>query len=151
MTQSLTKIYLHVVFSTKHRIPFLKNKDVRCKLHGYMADVFNQYESQPIIVGGVDDHIHALIRLGKNQTIPKVVGEVKRKSSRWIKEFFEGYDNFQWQGGYAAFSVGYKELDIIIRYIDTQETHHDKRYFKEELIELLIENAIEYDERYLWD
>ena len=81
----------------------------------------------------------------------KIVGEVKRNSSKWIKTKGAGYREFSWQGGYGAFSVSKSSVDSVIIYINSQKEHHRKYDFMEEMIGLMKKHGIEYDERYLWD
>src|SRR5262245_11854033 len=104
MSQSLAKISVHLVFSTASRVPLL-DAEVRPKLFAYLAGVFKKWESPAMIVGGVNDHVHVLFQLSKNYSLAKVVEEVKKGSSKWIKTHGKVFANFHWQKGYGAFSV----------------------------------------------
>jgi REP element-mobilizing transposase RayT len=107
MAQSLTRIYIHVVFSTKNRESFLANENIRNEMHAYLAAIMKQYNSPAIIIGGTADHIHILCTLSRTHTLAKLIGEAKRNSSKWIKTKGNEYANFQWQNGYGAFSVSF--------------------------------------------
>src|ERR1035437_735853 len=104
MGQSLSQLYVHLTFGTKNRFPFIQ-KECESQLHAYMAGTFKVYESPAIIINSVPDHIHILFRLSKNYSLAKVVEEIKKQSSKWMKEVVRGHENFSWQIGYGAFSV----------------------------------------------
>jgi putative transposase len=124
---------------------------LRDRLFAYQAGIFKQWESPAQIIGGVEDHAHALFALSKNHPLKKVVEEVKKSSSKWMKSD-EGTGNadFQWQGGYAAFSVSQSNVDDVRKYIENQPEHHRKMTFQDELRELFQRHGIEFDERYVW-
>ncbi len=151
MPQSLSKFYTHITFSTKDRFPFLNEKNVRKEMHAYAGGICKTLDSQPIIVGGIADHIHILCLLSKNHALAKVIGELKRVSSIWVKTKGEMLTKFHWQSGYEAFSIGRSEVDVVRAYIENQEEHHKKKTFQEEFRTFLQEYGIEYDERYIWD
>jgi putative transposase len=151
MSHSLTKLYAHITFSTKDRYPYLVGKSIREEMHAYIGGVLKKLDSQPIIVGGVGDHVHILGQMSKNHPISNIIGELKRVSSIWIKTKSPDLFRFHWQNGYGAFSIGRSEVDIVERYIRNQEEHHRKKSFKEEFLGFLHEYEIEYDERYVWD
>lgn len=152
MPQSLVENYIHLVFSTKYRERILTDA-VRPDLHRYMAGIFDDMDSPALAINSVEDHIHILFRLSKNQTIARVVMEVKRGSSRWVKTQDPGLAAFRWQNGYGAFSVSYLGLAPVKRYIARQAAHHraKKKTFQDEYRLLLRHYRIEYDERYVWD
>lgn len=150
MSQSLVKNLLHLVFSTKHRNPLISS-DVRADLYAYQAGVFANWDSPALIIGGVEDHVHALFLLSKNHALAKVVEEVKKASSKWIKTEGNAADDFYWQSGYAAFSVSSSKVDDVRTYIENQEEHHRKISFQVELRRFLKRHDVEYDERYVWD
>ena len=104
MPQSLAQIYLHCVFSTKCRKPFLKNREMRRALHAYVVGILGNLDSPSLAVGGVEDHLHALIRLSRRITVaPDLLQDLKRDSSKWIKSEFKSLHDFHWQNGYGAF------------------------------------------------
>jgi REP element-mobilizing transposase RayT len=123
MSQSLAQIYIHLVFSTKERRPLLVDKDLRVKTHAYLAGILNHQECPAIVVGGVEDHVHALFRLSKSVELSNLIREVKRDSSSWVKQE-GGLKVFQWQAGYGAFSVSPSHVDPLRAYINDQENHH---------------------------
>ena len=151
MPQSLSAVYIHLVFSTKERRPFLRDTGVRAALHAYMGGISKTLECPPLIVGGVDDHVHLLCRFGRTITQAEWVKEVKRISNGWLKEQGPEYSDFEWQGGYADFSASQSNIEQVKQYIAGQEEHHCKVNFQDELRALLRRHEIEFDERYVWD
>ena len=150
MPQSLSAVYIHLVFSTKHRQPFLREKSLREDLHAFLGGTSKTLECPPLIVGGVEDHVHLLARFGRTITQAEWVKELKRVSNLWLKEE-GGVADFEWQAGYSDFSVSRSNLEQVKRYIANQEKHHRKRSFQDEVRELLTKHQIEWDERYIWD
>jgi REP element-mobilizing transposase RayT len=148
MPQSLSAIYVHAVFSTKGRYPFLADPVFRDQMHSYLGGVNNQLKCASIRVGGMEDHVHTLVRLGRGICVSDWIKELKRVSSHFAKDFSR---DFAWQSGYGAFSVDPSNLEQIIAYIRNQEEHHHRESFKDEFLRLLQEHSIEWDERYLWD
>src|SRR5436189_3005829 len=110
MGQSLVKNLVHLVYSTKHRSLWLP-KDVRPRLFAYQAGIFRELESPALVIGGIDDHVHALFSLSKKFALMKVVEAVKSGSSKWMKSEGIGNREFHWQAGYAAFSVSQSNLN----------------------------------------
>jgi REP element-mobilizing transposase RayT len=151
MAQSLARLWTHLIFSTKNRFPFLTDKKIRSDMHAYLATVLRQLDCETLIVGGVEDHIHALFSLSRNFSIANVVKEVKRPSSNWIKDLSPMLRKFYWQAGYGAFSVSQSNLEEVIRYIENQEEHHRRVTFQDEYRAFLNAYGIDYDERYVWD
>ena len=151
MPQSLSVVYVHLVFSTKDRCPFLRDEHVRARLHAYLGEVSKRLDCPPMLVGGVEDHVHILARFGRTITQAEWVKEVKRVSNQWLKQQSPAYAGFEWQGGYADFSVSYSDLEEVKEYIDRQEEHHRKMTLQEELRTLLRKHEVEWDERYVWD
>jgi len=109
MPQSLSKIWTHLIFSTKDRYPFLIKNEVRINMHAYLASILKSHNCPTLIVGGVADHIHALFVLSKNESIANTVYELKRSSSKWAKT--QGVPKFHWQRGYGAFSVSESHVE----------------------------------------
>src|SRR6266536_6152273 len=151
MSQSLSKMWSHLIFSTKERYPFVSDKTIRAELHAYMAATLRKQDCPTLLVGGAVDHVHALFVLSKNCSIAQIVYEVKRSSSKWIKTQGPGYKKFYWQSGYGAFSVSQSHVEQVRRYIAGQERHHRKVTFQDEFREFLRRYEIDYDERYVWD
>ena len=151
MAQSLARLWTHLIFSTKNRFPFLSDKSIRADMDGYLATMLRKHDCETLIVGGVEDHVHALFALSRNYSIATIVKEIKRTSSSWIKEVSPRQAKFHWQNGYGAFSVSQSDLGRVISYIETQEEHHQRVTFKDEFRAFLKKYEIEYDERYVWD
>jgi REP element-mobilizing transposase RayT len=124
MPQSLAQVYLHIVFSTKNRFPYLKEKALRDRLHTYTAGICKNLDSPAPTVTGVEDHVHLLCRLSKNLAVSDCLQELKRDSSKWVKIEAPALGDFHWQNGYGAFSVNPAHVDSLKRYIADQETHH---------------------------
>ncbi len=150
MSQSLVKNLLHLVYSTKHRELWIP-KEHQEALWAYQAGIFKAMESPALIIDGVEDHVHALFALSKNHALAKVVEEVKKGSSKWMKSDGPRLGQFSWQAGYAAFSVSQSSVEAVSRYIGDQEQHHRKMTFQDELRALFKRHGIEFDERYVWD
>lgn len=151
MPQSLAKILIHSVFSTKDRQPFLRDQTLRIETHCYLGGILSNLDCQPIIVGGVEDHVHMLFALARTRDIAEVVKEVKRGSSLWIKERCAGLSMFHWQNGYGAFSIGFSQIPDAKQYIAAQEEHHRRISFQDEYRAFLHRYEIEYDEQFVWD
>jgi putative transposase len=150
MAQSLSKLLTHLIFSTKNREPLIKD-DVRDELHRYIAAVLIDLDSPAILINSVEDHVHILFSVSKNYSISKIVEEIKKASSKWIKGKGVSYAGFYWQGGYGAFSVSQSNVPEVQQYIASQREHHRRKTFQEEFREFLKRYEIEYDERYVWD
>ena len=151
MALSLAKILLHTVFSTKDRRPFLRDKALRYDLHRYLGGIIAQLGCQPIIAGGIEDHVHLLCALSRTCVVADMVKELKRGSSVWLKTQSQALSDFAWQNGYGIFSIGFSQIDAARTYIATQEEHHRKISFQDEFRQLLQRYEIEFDERYVWD
>ena len=151
MPQSLSAFYLHLLFSTKERRPWLRAAGLRASLHGYCGEVSKRLDCAPILVGGVEDHVHILARLGRTISQADWVKELKRVSNQWLKEQAAELAEFQWQAGYGIFSVSQSNLDQVRAYVADQEQHHHKMTFQDELRALLRKHDMEWDERYVWD
>lgn len=149
MGQSLSKLYVHLVFHTKNSLIPIKKEDYN-HLYAYIGSIIKDNESIPILINGTEDHVHVLCVMSKNIAIAKLTEEIKRHSSRWFKTRNQYYKQFSWQGGYAGFSVSQSLHDKTKEYIKHQEEHHKKMTFKEELITFLKEYGVDYDERYLF-
>ncbi len=151
MAQSLAKILVHTVFSTKDRRPFLRDRAPREELHRCVGGILTDLDCQPSIVGGVDDHVHLLSALSRTVEAAVMVKEVKRRSSRWLKTKGIEFQDFAWQGGYGVFSIGFSQIEPVRAYIAGQEEHHRNISFQDEFRRLLNRYKIEFDERYVWE
>ncbi|PKQ67780.1 transposase [Labilibaculum manganireducens] len=150
MSQSLSQIYVHIVFHIKNTSVDIRQCDKE-HLYAYMGSVINSNQSIPILINGTENHVHILCVLSKNIAVAKLVENIKRHSSRWIKTLDDYYLDFAWQGGYGAFSVSPSVHDRTVKYIANQEEHHKTQTFKDEHIRFLKMYNVEYDERYLWN
>ena len=150
MSQSLVKNLVHLVYSTKNRVPLI-SAEHRDGLFAYQAGIFQQWDSSAIAINGMEDHVHALFVLSKNHPLKKLVEEVKKGSSKWMKSDIPGLPQFNWQAGYAAFSVSQSSVADVQRYIERQQEHHRKITFQDELRTLFKRYEMEFDERYVWD
>ena len=148
MPQSLARVLVHLVFSTKNREPLIA-RDTRPALHAYLGGILDTLGCSPLRVGGTADHVHALFSLSRTRTIAEAVEEAKKASSKWMKQ--QAAADFWWQAGYGAFSIGQSQIAAVSRYIDRQEEHHRVYSFQEELRDLLKRYQVAYDERYVWD
>ena len=148
MAQSLCKIYLHIIFHTKTTSPTVETEHLE-RLHSYIGKLVNITSCQVLCVGGTENHVHALLMFSRTETVAHVVEEMKRNSSRWIKTLSPQYEQFAWQGGYAAFSVSQSQVETVLEYIKNQMEHHKKQTFQDEYLEFLRLHKIEFDERYV--
>ena len=150
MPQSLSYLLIHVVFSTKDRLPVL-DSSLSPALHAYLATVARNAECECYCVGGVADHVHLAIRLSRTITVAQLVEGLKTSSSKWLKTQSPELTTFAWQRGYCAFSVGPADLNALRDYIGKQDEHHRTRTFQEEYRLFLKQYGVEFDERYIWD
>ena len=151
MPQSLSNVLVHVVFSTKDRLPFLEAFPLRGAMHRYLASVSAQLGCPTVAVGGVADHVHLLARLARTTALAEWIKELKRVSSLWVKDTEWAMEEFHWQAGYGAFSVSQSESGRVARYIAQQHNHHRRVTFQSEFRTLLTRHALDFDERYVWD
>ncbi len=148
MSQSLSKVYVHLVFSTKHR-QHLIQEEVRAELQAYMVATFSKLNSYVEAIYANSDHVHALCTLPRILSIASLVSKVKSSSSKWMKG--KGVSDFFWQDGYGIFSVSASKVETVKKYILHQKQHHQKTCFQDELREFLERYNVEFDERYVWD
>lgn len=149
MPQSLSQIYIHLVFSTKDREPWIQ-PTVQPRLHAYLAGTLNAIDCPALVVGGMPDHVHLLFRLSRKSALSDVVKDAKVESSKWMKDE-GGASEFAWQAGYGAFSVSASQLETVTHYIQHQAEHHATRTFQEEFRRMLELYQIDYNEAYVWD
>ena len=150
MAQSLAKIYIHLIFSTKERERTLLD-EIRPELHAYMGGTLKGLGCSPIEINTEPDHAHVLFLLSRTEALSNVVGHLKKSSNDWLREQDPQLAQFFWQAGFGAFSVSQSQIADVRAYIRNQREHHRVRSFQEELRALLKAYEIEYDERYLWD
>ena len=150
MPQSLSKVNLHIIFSTKDREPWL-DSNVRTRVHAYLATICRDLGAELVHVGGVSDHVQILTTLPRTLSQAQLIKQIKKTSSKWIKTVDTRYRGFTWQRGYGAFSVSPSQLESVLHYINKQQEHHRMRTFQEEYRELLRKHGVDFDERYVWD
>ena len=149
MSQSLSKLYVHIIFHIKYSSISIE-KEIENELYAYQASIIKDNDSTPILINGEKEHVHILCIISKNISLADLVEEIKKHSSRWIKTRNIKYKRFGWQGGYSGFSVSQSLLEKTKKYIKDQKEHHKKKSYKEELIEFLKMYNVDYDPRYLW-
>ena len=149
MAQTLVSLLVHVIFSTKNREPFISPR-LEPELFAYIGGILKNQNSRLLDAGGTADHVHLLISQSKNVSLSSLMKDLKKDSSFWIKTKGRQFDNFHWQDGYGAFSIGHSQIAALKKYISQQKEHHRKRTFQEELMAFFDEYGMEYDVRYLW-
>jgi len=150
MPQSLARLHIHLVFSTKNRLPVITDA-VRDSLHGYMATVLQNLGCPAVLINSVEDHAHVLFDLARTVSISQAVEDVKKSSSKWIKTQGPEFAAFAWQAGYGAFAVSESNVETVRHYIACQREHHRKKSFQEEYRTFLLRHNLTFDERYVWD
>lgn len=150
MPQSFASLHCHLVFSTKHRQPFISDA-IRPHLFKYLGGIAGNHSAPLIAAGGVRDHVHLLVSLPRTASIADLLRAMKANSSRWIHEEYPNLADFRWPEGYGAFAVSYSNLDAVKVYLASQLEHHRKQSFQDEFRLLLTRHDLEWDERYVWD
>ena len=152
MSQSLARVLVHIVYSTKGRRPWLKDEGIRQQLYAYKATILrDNVDSPALIIGGVADHIHALCLLSRKFAIKDVIEEAKTETTKWLKKQGRQYADFHWQLGYGIFSVSESNVEQVRTYIANQAEHHKKMSFQDEFRAICRRHGIVLDERYAWD
>jgi len=149
MSQTLTKLLVHVVFSTKHRAPLI-TAGVTDELHKYLCGISRNHESPALAVGGMPDHVHLLISQSNNIAVAPLLQNLKKDSSKWIKTKGADFADFAWQEGYGAFTIGESQIPALTRYIDNQANHHPTLSFQDEFRAILKKYNVPFDEQYIW-
>jgi REP element-mobilizing transposase RayT len=149
MANTFSQIYFHIVFSTKNRENLL-HTDIETRVWAYIGGIARKHKMTALQVGGIDNHIHALVGVPTTASASQVAKYLKGDSSHWIHGEFPGLRSFAWQDGYGVFSVSKSLIPTVVDYIKRQREHHKRQTFEEEFVELLKLHEIDYDERYLW-
>jgi REP element-mobilizing transposase RayT len=149
MSQSLSKLYVHIIFHVKNNNVLIR-EDEEKELYSYIGGIIKANEAIPIKINGTENHLHILTTMSKNLSLAKFVEEIKRNSSRWIKSKGEHYRFFAWQGGYAGYSVSQSKVDVVGKYIENQKRHHKSETFQDEYVKFLTEYNVDFDKKYLW-
>ena len=149
MSQSLSKIYIHLIFSTKNREAWITS-NTRQPLHNYMAGILNNIGSKAYEINGTADHVHVLCLHPRTITVADLLRNLKSDSTKWYKSQTQ-QSAFAWQAGYGAFSVSHSDVGKVRHYIQNQEEHHRTKTFQDEYRLFLQKYQINYDEQYVWD
>ncbi|MFN0075277.1 MAG: IS200/IS605 family transposase [Prosthecobacter sp.] len=150
MAQSLAKIYIHLIFSTKNRERTIPDH-LRPALHSYMGGILRDLGCAAIEINTEPDHAHVLFLLVRTAALSDVVGNLKKGVTNWLHEQDQSLRGFYWQNGYGAFSVSQSAVAEVRRYIQGQHEHHQKLTFQDEFRAFLKRYEVEFDERYVWD
>jgi len=149
MPQSFASLHCHIVFSTKHRRPQISDA-LQPRLFQYIGGILKNHSSRLVAAGGIPDHVHLLVSLGRSISIADAVRIVKTNSSSWIHDEL-CQPEFAWQNGYGAFAVSYSNIGNVQQYLANQTEHHRAQSFQDEFREILKRHGLEWDERYIWD
>lgn len=147
MPSTHTNLHYHIVFSTKERLPLIKD-EWRGRLHSYLGGIVKNLEGIPLAIGGINNHVHLLVGLKSSHRLDYFVRDLKADSSKWIHT--EVKEKFEWQKGYGAFTVSASGVEIVRQYVLNQEIHHRRKTFENEYVALLNRSNTPYDEKYLW-
>jgi len=150
MPQSLAKLLVHLVYSTKHRERILRD-DIREELHRYTAGILKKYESPAILINSAEDHVHMLFSQSRTHSLADLVEQVKKGTTKWLKTKGRAFAPFHWQNGYGAFSVSQSNVKKVTADIQNQKEHHKRQSFQDEFRAFLKRHEIEFEERYVWD
>lgn len=149
MSQSLSQLYVHAIFHVKNNECLIRPQDDE-ELYAYIGGVIKLSKSIPIIINGIENHIHVLCIMSKNICLADLMEDIKRNSSRWIKTIDIYYKDFAWQGGYAGFSVSPSKVEAVKKYIANQKNHHKKQTSQDEYIQFLKKHGVEFNDEFLW-
>jgi REP element-mobilizing transposase RayT len=147
MSQTLTNLIYHVVFSTKNRINLL-TPEISLELYPYVGGILNGENGKLIQIGGTPNHVHILCKIHPSSSVSDMLRHIKGNSSKWLHE--KGVC-FAWQKGYGAFSVSESAANAVRKYIIDQKRHHENRTFESEYLALLKKHNVQFDEKYIWD
>jgi putative transposase len=149
MSQTLTSLIVHVVFSTKNRQPLIA-PTAEPELYAYLAGTAKNLDSRRLVVGGTENHLHLLVSQSKKVALCHLMEQIKKSSSKWIKTKGSAFETFGWQDGYGAFTIGESQVEAVRHYIAGQKERHKRQSFEQEFEALLKKYRVQYDERYLW-
>jgi putative transposase len=149
MANPYAALCYHIIFSTKNRVDYLK-PDIEARIWAYLGGITRKHKMTAVQIGGVEDHIHALVIAPPTLSPSQIVQYLKGDSSKWIHEEFPALRDFTWQDGYGAFTVSKSNIAGVVDYIKSQREHHRTKSFQEEYLEFLRKHEIDYDERYVW-
>jgi putative transposase len=150
MPQSFSSLNCHIIFSTKNREPLIVG-ELAARIYEYIGGICRETGNVLLAAGGMPDHVHLLISMGRQMSVADLVRKIKANSSKWMHETFANQGGFAWQNGYGAFSVSLSNIEAVRQYIANQAEHHRTKSFQEEYIEFLVRHNLKYDERYIWE
>ena len=148
MSDSYTNLLYHIVFSTKDRRPII-TPDYEVRLYDYLGGTIRKVGGISLALNGTEDHVHLLAKLRPDCALSDVLRDLKENATGWMHDVFPSLKNFSWQRGYGAFTVSQSNVEAVRRYIARQKEHHQKVSFRDEFIQFLQENGIEYNERFI--
>jgi putative transposase len=149
MASTLTQLLVHIIYSTKHRANLIPT-DIEPDLYAYIGGICRRLESPLMAMNGTPNHVHMLVSLGKAVTLSDLLLNVKRDSSKWLKEQHDALCGFGWQDGYFGFSIGESGVDGVRKYIAGQKEHHRTVEFKDEVRAFLRRYRMEWNEEFIW-
>ena len=149
MAGTFSKIYYHIIFSTRGRAPFLQ-KNIKSEVNNYICGIVKSEEGFVYAIGGTADHVHLLCSLPSKKSISEMLQRIKGHSSKWINENTACDQKFNWQNGYGIFTVSHSQVDSVKKYILNQESHHKKISFKDEFRILLEKHDVDFKEEHIW-
>jgi REP element-mobilizing transposase RayT len=150
MPGTYSQILLHIIFSTKHREPWI-TPEIAERLYAYIGGIVRAEKGVLYDIGGVEDHVHMYLRWRTDTSISDLMRTVKARSSKWVHDTFPALEAFAWQEGYSVFSVSKSQEEAVKKYIAGQAERHRKEDFKTELLRFLRVHGIEFDEKYVFD
>ena len=149
MANTYTSLHYHIVFSTKSRVPYPK-PEIEERVWEYLGGVARHHDMTALQIGGIEDHIHALIMAPPTIAPSQIAQFLKGDSSKWIHVTFPELRAFAWQTGFGAFTVSQSALEAVVSYIQRQRVQHQEKDFQSEYLDFLQRHGVEYDERYVW-
>ena len=149
MANTYTQVHIHAIFAVQNRMS-LVSETWEERLYQYITGIIQNHKHKLLVINGMPDHVHVLLGLRPIQSISDLLQDIKGDSSRWINENKFTAGKFSWQEGYGAFSYSKSQLPSVARYIENQKKHHQRKTFIEEYRKLLMDFAIEFDERYIF-
>lgn len=150
MANTYSSLFYHIVFSTKHRQDFI-HQEIENRVWAYIGGVARKHKLTAIQVGGIENHIHALVLSPPVNAPSQIAQWIKGDSSKWIHTEFADLKNFAWQDGYGAFSVSKSKVPDVVGYIKDQREHHKREDFEDEYEKLMKYHEVDYDKQYLFD
>ncbi len=148
MANTYTCLNYHIVFSTKNRTKWISS-DLEQRIWEYIGGIAKSNNTLPVQIGGIEDHVHALVSAKPDIALSRIVQLLKGGSSKWIHETFPMLSRFEWQQGYGAFTVSNSQMPMVIEYIKRQREHHHKHSYESEFREFLVRHGVEFDERFV--